>query len=66
MLSRMEAVMEYVLDEYETLARRSIEEEEKVLIREWFMGMYETMDIYKIYNWILEENGWNVKWYKHI
>ncbi len=58
LLSRMEAVMEYVLDEYETLARRSIEEEEKVLIREWFMGMYETMDIYKIYNWILEENGW--------
>ena len=57
LLSRMEAVMEYVLDEYETLARRSIEEEEKVLIREWFMGMYETMDIYKIYNWILEENG---------
>ena len=57
LLSRMEAVMEYVLDEYETLARRSIEEEEKVLIREWFMSMYETMDIYKIYNWILEENG---------
>ena len=57
LLSRMDAVMEYVLDEYETLARRSIEEEEKVLIREWFMGMYETMDIYKIYNWILEENG---------
>ena len=57
LLSRMEAVMEYVLDEYETLARRSIEEEEKLLIREWFMSMYETMDIYKIYNWILEENG---------
>ena len=57
LLSRMEAVMEYVVDEYETLARRSIAEEEKVLIREWFMGMYETMDIYKIYNWILEENG---------
>ena len=48
LLSRMEAVMEYVLDEYETLARRSIEEEEKLLIREWFMSMYETMDIYKI------------------
>ncbi len=57
LLSRMEAVMEYVLDEYETLARRSIEEEERALIREWFMGMYETMDIYIIYNWILEENG---------
>ena len=53
----LEEDMEYVLDEYETLARRSIEEEEKLLIREWFMSMYETMDIYKIYNWILEENG---------
>ena len=57
LLSRMEAVMEYVLDEYETLARRSIEEEEKAFIHEWFMSMYETTDIYKIYNWIMEENG---------
>ncbi len=58
LLARMEAVMEYVLDEYETLAQRTIEEEEKLLIQEWFMRMYETMDVYKIYNWILEENGW--------
>lgn len=58
LLARMEAVMEYVLDEYETLTRRTIEEEEKLLIQEWFMRMYETMDVYKIYNWILEENGW--------
>ena len=58
LLSRMEAVMEYVLDEYETLARRTIEEEDKVFIQEWFMRMYETMDVYQIYNWILEENGW--------
>lgn len=58
LLSRMEAVMEYVLDEYETLARRTIEEEERLLIEEWFMRMYETTDVYKIYNWILEENGW--------
>ena len=27
-------------------------------IREWFMGMYETRDVYEIYNQILEENGW--------
>ena len=57
LLSRMEAVLEYVLDEYETLTRRTIEEEEKLLIQEWFMRMYETMDVYKIYNWILEGNG---------
>ena len=57
LLSRMQAVMEYVLDEYETLARRTIEEEERILIQEWFIRMYETMDVYKIYNWILEQNG---------
>lgn len=58
LLSRMEAVMEYVLDEYETLSGRTLVEEELVWIREWFMRMYETMDVYEIYNQILEENGW--------
>jgi DNA helicase-2/ATP-dependent DNA helicase PcrA len=58
LLTRMEAVMEYVLDEYETLYRRSLTEEEMLWIREWFMGMYETMDVYEISNHILEENGW--------
>ncbi len=58
LLTRMEAVMEYVLDEYETLYHRTLVEEELVWMREWFMGMYETMDIYAIYNRILEENGW--------
>lgn len=60
LLSRMEAVMEYVLDEYETLSQRNIDEETKVLMREWFMGMYETMDVYQIYNRILEENDFPV------
>ena len=58
LLSRMESVLEYVVDEYETLSRRSIPEEDAIWIREYFMSMYETMDVYKIYNWILEENGW--------
>ena len=58
LLTRMEAVMEYVLDEYETLYHRTLGEEELLWMREWFMGMYETMDIYEIYNRILEENGW--------
>lgn len=57
LLARMEAVMEYVLDEYETLCRRTLLEEELISIREWFMSMYETRDVYQIYNWILEENG---------
>ncbi len=57
LLVRMEAVMEYVIDEYETLCRRTLVEEELLWIREWFMSMYETRDVYQIYNWILEENG---------
>ena len=60
LLTRMEAVMEYILDEYETLYSRSLSEEEMPWIREWFMGMYDTMDVYVIYNRILEENGWPI------
>ena len=60
LLSRMEAVMEYVIDEYETLLHRNLVEEELEYIREWFMHLYETRDIYEIYNRILEENGWQV------
>lgn len=60
LLSRMEVVMEYILDEYETLTGRTIVEEELILIREWFMSMYETMDVYQIYNRILEEQGFPV------
>ena len=58
LLSRMEAVMEYIVDEYETLYNRTLSEEELLLIREKFMSMYSTMDVYEIYNWILRENGW--------
>ncbi len=60
LLARMEAVMEYVLDEYETLYSRTIPEEDMVYIREWFMGMYETTDIYEVYNQILAENGLDI------
>lgn len=58
LLIRMDAVMDYVLDEYETLYRKTLLEEERFEIREWFMRMYETMDVYEIYNRILEENGY--------
>lgn len=57
LLSRMESVMEYVIDEYETLYDRTISEEDLMFIREKFMSMYETRDVYVIYNQILEENG---------
>lgn len=57
LLSRMDAVMEYFVDEYETLSGRRIPEEELELLREKFYGMYVTRDVYEIYNWLLEENG---------
>ena len=40
LLSRMEAVMEYFVDEYETLRGRTISEEELELLRERFRRLY--------------------------
>ena len=57
LLSRMENVMDYVVDEYETLCGRDLPEEDLEIVREKFMSMYETRDIYELYNWILEDNG---------
>ena len=57
-LARMDAVMEYLVDEYETLYNRNLPEDEVEEIREKFNRMYVTRDIYKIYNWFLEDNGY--------
>lgn len=57
-LSRMEAVMEYFIDEYETLYQRTISEEEQEYLKEQFFGMYVTRDLYEIYNWLMEEAGY--------
>ena len=57
LLSRMDAVMEYFVDEYETLYGRNLNEEELELIREMFRNMYVTTDVYEIYNRLMEENG---------
>jgi DNA helicase-2/ATP-dependent DNA helicase PcrA len=57
LLSRMEAVMDYFTDEYETLTGRNISEDGMEEIREQFDRMYVTKDIYEIYNWLLEEYG---------
>lgn len=57
-LSRMEAVMEYFIDEYETLYQKDVKEEEKQILEELFMKMYVTRDLYEIYNWLLEEGGY--------
>ena len=57
-LARMDAVMEYLVDEYETLCNRNLSEDEVEEIREKFNRMYVTRDIYKIYNWFLEDSGY--------
>ena len=57
-LARMEAVMEYFIDEYETLYQKDTTEEEKELLNEQFMRMYVTRDLYEIYNWLMEEAGY--------
>lgn len=57
LLSRMDAVMEYVVDEYETLYDRTISEEDYELLKGRFMGMYVTRDLYEIYNWLLAREG---------
>ena len=60
LLSRMEAVMEYFVDEYETLYGKNLCEEELEVIRDMFMKMYVTTDVYEIYNWLMEESGFPV------
>lgn len=57
LLERMYAVMDYVVDEFETLHGKGLKEEELEAVREKFDRMYVTKDIYQIYNWFLKENG---------
>lgn len=70
LLSRMKAVMEYLLDEYETLMGRELPEEERVVFQEKFTKMYETADLYGIYSRFLEYAGYaplpDVPWEKRL
>lgn len=54
LLSRMEAVMERFVDEYETLYQ-NLSEEELEVVREKFDRIYVTKDLYVIYNWFLDD-----------
>ena len=58
LLMRMDAVMEYVVDEYETLRDRSISEEDQFSLKEQFDRMYVTRDIYRIYSDFMERLGY--------
>ncbi|MCC8127896.1 MAG: AAA family ATPase [Clostridiales bacterium] len=55
-LSRMDAVRERFVDEYETLYG-DLSEEENLLIKSRFDSLYVTTDLYKIYQWFLESQG---------
>lgn len=56
-LKRMDAVMEYFIDSYETLRGRDMEEEDREILQRKFDSMYVTKDIYEIYNRLLEACG---------
>jgi DNA helicase-2/ATP-dependent DNA helicase PcrA len=57
LLKRMDAVMEYIVDEYETLRGKDFEDDERAIIASKFYKMYRTMDLYKIYNEFLLSAG---------
>lgn len=59
LLSRMDAVAEYFIDEVETLRNRDMEEEEREAVKEKFRRMYETRDVYVLYNSFLSEAGFS-------
>ncbi len=68
LLSRMEAVTEYYVDEYETSLGRDLSEEARMELEEKFQHMYRSRDLYEIYNWFLDEFGYEplpkVSWEK--
>lgn len=60
LLSRMEAVLEYFIDEYETLKDCTLPEEERDMLYGKFMKMYETKDLYVLYNRFLKRTGFKM------
>ena len=58
LLSRMEAVAEYFIDQVETLRDADMVEEEREVVMEKFLSMYETRDLYVLYSHFLEREGY--------
>lgn len=56
-LKRMEAVVEYLIDEEETLRDKDMDPIDKELFLEKMMRFYRTRDIYQIYSQFLETMG---------
>lgn len=57
LLSRMDAVAEYFIDEVETLKGFDLPEEERDAVKSHFYRMYETRDLYVLYNRFLRQEG---------
>ena len=57
LLSRMDAVAEYFIDEVETLKGFDLPDEEKEAVKSRFYRMYETRDLYVLYNRFLRQEG---------
>ncbi len=60
LLERMSAVREYFVDAYETLKGKQISDEDSELLKNKFDSMYVTKDLYQIYNWMLEDYGYDL------
>ena len=60
LLSRMQEIADYYIDQIETLRQKDLEPEEKDLLRQEFLSMYETMDYYEIYRRFLDFAGLSV------
>lgn len=58
LLVRMDGIMEYFIDEYETLSGKQISDEDREVLQAGFDRMYVTKDIYEIYCWLLDECGY--------
>src|SRR5699024_760663 len=58
LLARMEMIMEYFVDAWETLHDRNLSDEDREAVQVQFEKMYVTRDIYEIYQWLMEECGY--------
>lgn len=59
LLSRMDAVAEYFIDEVETLKGFDLPDEEREAVKNRFYRMYETRDLYVLYNRFLRQEGFS-------
>lgn len=57
LLARMEKIMDYYIDAWETLNNKDMSEEDRLSVKARFDSVYVTRDVYEIYQWLLEDCG---------